>query len=33
MLRNNPNVDLVKVNVNAKFYLIPSIRAQDIERK
>ena len=29
----NPNLDLVKVNVYAKFYQIPSIHSLDIEQK
>ena len=33
LTRNNPNLDLVKVNAYAKFGLIPSIRSQDIEPK
>ena len=31
--RNNPNLDVVKVNAYAKFEQISSIRLQDIERK
>ena len=35
LTRSNSNLDLVKVDVNAKFYLSnsPSICPQDIERK
>ena len=32
LMRNNLNLDLVKVNVYAKFGLIPLIRFQDIGR-
>ena len=33
LMRNNTNVDLVKVNAYAKCDQIPPIRSQDIERK
>ena len=33
LMRNNPSLELVKVNAYAKFGHIPSIRSQDIERK
>ena len=32
-MRNNPNLDLVNINVYAKFGQITSIRSQDTERK
>ena len=32
-MRNNPNLDLVKVNAYAKFDRIPSVCSQDIVRK
>ena len=32
-MRNNPNLDQVKVNAYAKLDQILSIRSQDIERK
>ena len=32
-MRNNPNIDLVKVNANAKFDQIPLIQSQNIEGK
>ena len=33
LMHNNPNLDVVKVNVNAEFDWIPSICSQDIEQK
>ena len=33
LMHNNPNLDVVKVNVNAEFDRIPSICSQDIEQK
>ena len=33
LTRNNPNLDLVNINVYAKFGHIPSIGSQDIEQK
>ena len=33
LTRNNPKLDLVKVNACAKFDQIPSICSQDIEQK
>ena len=31
-MRNNSNLDLVKINAYVKFGQMPSIRSQDIER-
>ena len=33
MTLNNPNLDLVNINLYTKFGLIPTIRSQDIELK
>ena len=33
IISNNPNVDLVNINVYTNFGLILSIRSQDIEQK
>ena len=32
-MHNNPNLNLVNINADAKFGQIPSICSQDIERK